>query len=201
MKEFQARTEEEAIEKAEKELDLTRDNFEFEIIEKDYDNITIKIIDKEQEIEEKDILIIDFIKTILFKMGFSVEVKILYKTDDLVSYDIIYKGDPSLLIGRNGQNINSLEKIINAFNKDLYPNKYIELDTGEYRLKKEDYFIKTAHITAMKVKKNKKYILLNKLSPSERKMMHTLLNKYKWIQTESLGDTYLKQIKVSYKNS
>ena len=223
--EYEGKTEKEAIEMAVADLNLERDQFDVEILEtqknslfkKGYVKIRVHTFDDNEgtssfasaekklpfgevvpkgEFEEK---LIDFIKTMIEKMGYDVKVAISYREDKKIGIRLESSAS-SILIGRKGKNLDALQLLANIYAGRLgHEETRIILDTENYRIRREEALVRLAYTTADKVRTTKKSILLEPMNPFERRLIHTTLNDIPDVETKSDGDGLYKQVRVFYK--
>ena len=227
--EFEGKTEKEAIELAANELGLERDQFDVEILEtqknsifkKGYVKIKVHTLEKEKSynsyesknIEEKHTRIvadplpqgefeqklIEFITNIIEKMGYAVKVEITYREDKKLGIKL-ESSHSSILIGRNGKNLDALQLLANIYAGRLgHEEMRIILDTENYRIRREESLVRLAYTTADKVRSSRNSILLEPMNPFERRLIHTTLNDIPDVETKSEGDGLYKQVRVLYK--
>ncbi len=227
--EFEAKTEKEAIEMAVNELRLERDQFDVEILEtqkksifnkgyvkirvhtlsevptankseedRDYDERPRVKIDPvpQGEFEEK---LVTFVKEMVEKMGYDVNVEITYREDKKIGIRMD-SSFSSILIGRKGKNLDALQLLANIYAGRLgHEEIRVILDTENYRLRREETLVRLAYNTADKVRSSHNSILLEPMNPFERRLIHTTLNDIPDVETKSEGDGLYKQVRVLYK--
>ena len=226
--EYEGKTEKEAIEMAVADLNLERDQFDVEILEtqknslfkKGYVKIRVHTFEDNEktssfgsgsakekkspfvevvpkgEFEEK---LIDFIKSMIEKMGYDVKVAIAYREDKKIGIRLESSAS-SILIGRKGKNLDALQLLANIYAGRLgHEETRIILDTENYRIRREEALVRLAYTTADKVRTTKKSILLEPMNPFERRLIHTTLNDIPDVETKSDGDGLYKQVRVFYK--
>lgn len=183
---FQSKNKEVSIDKVLDELNVK----ENEILTKSFEEksglfgkkYTLEVI-KVKDIAEygKEILI-----ELLNSLGkpAKVETKIREK---LIKYEIISK-DNSILIGKNGHILNSIQNYIRqviANQVDFYVN--IQIDIENYK-EKQNYFLeKKVKKLAREVTLSKGTIKLDPMNSYERKIVHDALQGFKYIKSESEG--------------
>ena len=148
------------------------------------------------EFEEK---LIDFINTIITKMGYDVKVQVSYREDKKlgIKLDSSYS---SILIGRKGKNLDALQLLANIYAGRLgHEEVRVILDTENYRIRREESLVRLAYTTADKVRSRHNSILLEPMNPFERRLIHTTLNDIPDVETKSEGDGLYKQVRVLYK--
>ena len=226
--EYEGKTEKEAIEKAAQELGLERDQFDVEILEtqknslfkkgfvkirvhtdgntpvaeKDYEPETRAFRPRvaspipQDEFEQK---LIDFVTTVIQKMGYEVKVDIMFREERKIGIKLQSESS-SILIGRKGKNLDALQLLMNVYAGHLGREDIrVILDTENYRIRREESLVRLAYTTADKVRSYKKSILLEPMNPFERRLIHTTLNDIPDIETKSEGDGLFKQVRVLYK--
>jgi len=225
--EFEGKTEKDAIEMAVNELGLERDQFDVEILEtqknsifkKGYVKIRVHTLDDNEgnwsgdaseekhsrlvadplpqgEFEQK---LIEFIKTMVEKMGYDVKVEVSYREDKKlgIRLDSSYS---SILIGRKGKNLDALQLLANIYAGRLgHEEVRVILDTENYRIRREETLVRLAYTTADKVRLSHNSILLEPMNPFERRLIHTTLNDIPDVETKSEGEGVFKQVRVLYK--
>ncbi|WP_024655377.1 RNA-binding cell elongation regulator Jag/EloR [Borrelia hispanica] len=215
--EFYGKTEQEAIKKAMRDLDLREGEFDVEILDKEKvgflfkkEMIRIKVSPhaKEEEVKsdiqfDEDIYnkVLDFVKGIIDKMGYSVNLKIESREGNYVKI-VIETDSPNILIGREGRNLDALQLLANIYISRLIGDtgnfNRVILDIEDYRERFKSRFINLAINSLHKVKRSRRSILLPTMNPFERRIIHTTLNRYSDIKTESEGDGNLKRVRISY---
>ncbi|BDU62882.1 spoIIIJ-associated protein [Candidatus Borrelia fainii] len=215
--EFYGKTEQEAIKKAMRDLDLREGEFDVEILDKEKvgflfkkEMIKIKVSPhvKEDILKSKARIdegiydkILDFIKGMINKMGYCVDLKIESREDEYIKISID-TDSPNILIGREGRNLDALQLLANVYMSRLIGDNgifnRIVLDIEDYRERFKSRFINLAINSLHKVKRSRRSILLPTMNPFERRIIHTTLNRYSDIKTESEGDGNLKRVRISY---
>lgn len=196
---------EEALEKALKELNLTKDRVNFKVLEegsKGFLNFIgtkparILVDIKPTSLE----LGIDFLKSVLNEMGISTEL-IVEETDDIVKINITGK-DVKYAIGYRGETLNSLQYltsiVVNKDEKTSY--KRVILNAENYREKREKTLENLALKTAYKVKKYGRSYKLEPMQSYERRIIHaTLQNDLEVTTTTSEGVEPFRHVLISLK--
>lgn len=97
--------------------------------------------------------------------------------------------DIALLIGKNGQTLESLQYLVNRiFCTQLRQQKTrVWLDANGYRKRKEKFLQGLAQRTGELVRRTKKKIALDPMPASERKLIHSVLQGKANLRTESKG--------------
>jgi len=219
-KDFEGRTEEEARNKAIEELDLSGSDFDVEVMEvvkkglfkkpscrirvyygEDGDERDVEedaadrgkeSLEAENDTERK---VIEFLNTLIEKMGYEGEATISYRRESKIGIDI-ESPDSSYIIGRKGRNLDAIQLITNVYAGNLDPDIKIVVDSENYRMRHEEQIIRNAYRVADQVKRSGKSRLLDPMNPFERRLVHTALNEYDGVETKSEGEGLYKQVRI-----
>jgi len=224
MKEFEGRTEQEAIAKAVEELHIEREDFDVEIVEPvrkglfKKSNVKIRIhfedendvpeemydVQGAQDEEELDAPInsdledklLLFVATILEKMGYQGKVSISFRKARKLGLNI-ESDNSSIIIGRKGKNLDAIQLLANVYAGQIDPDLKVIIDSENYRMRHEEQLIRMAFKTAEQVKKSGRSRLLEPMNPYERRLVHTALNDFGGVETKSEGEGLYKQIRIT----
>lgn len=214
-REFEGRSEQDAIAKAVEELQIEREDFDVELLEPvkkglfrknvririHYNDGTeeaeeivndLKSAPLNSEFEEK---VIGFVNGLLVKMGFPGKVSVSFRKDAKIGLNI--ESDfSSIIIGRKGKNLDAIQLLTNVFVGKIDPDQKVIIDSENYRMRHEEQIIRIAYKTAEQVKNNGRSRLLEPMNPFERRLVHTALNDFEGVDTKSEGDNLYKQIRI-----
>jgi spoIIIJ-associated protein len=210
-REFEGRSEQEAISNAVEELQIDREDFDIEILPPKRvglfkKNVRIKIYfndGKDNTSEENEAPInsdfeekvITFVTTLITKMGYEAKVSVSFRKERKLGLNIESENS-SIIIGRKGKNLDSIQLITNVFVGRLDQDQKVIIDSENYRLRHEERIIRTAYKTAEQVKYSGRSRLLEPMNPFERRLVHTALTEFDGIETKSEGDSLYKQIRI-----
>ncbi len=109
--------------------------------------------------------------------------------------------EPSLLIGRHGENIFALQNIIKNIAWKQFPGDYkITVDVDDYRKRQEENVIKMAERKADFVRRNQESQALPAMSPYFRRLIHLhLAEKFEDLVTESDGEGDFRHVIIKPK--
>ena len=193
----------EAIEKALKELQTTRENVKIEIIEEGNKGFLGFIGSRDAKVKvTKNVAPVDLAREFLDFVTREMKVDVHYQIEN--REDLIYiniKGkDVGILIGRRGETLESLQYLTSlAVQKKIEERARIILDIDGYRDKREQTLIRLANSLYEKAKKTRKTIILEPMNPHERRIIHTALQNKNDIQTYSEGEEPYRKVVVSLK--
>ena len=140
-------------------------------------------------IEKREV--VKFIKSkiheLLKDMGVNANIEVT-SSNDVPKYTIISDQD-SLVIGKNGKNLQALSTIISQIvMKETSTSFKFVLDVGEYKLKREKHLEHLARNVAKEVKSTKVEAKLDSMNSYERRIVHNALKDNKFVYTESIGE-------------
>lgn len=149
--------------------------------------------------DEFEKAMIDFISSIVRKMGYDVNVEIMSREEKKIGLRLSSRSS-SILIGRKGKNLDALQLLANVFAGRLgQEDTRIILDSENYRIRREESLVRLAYITADRVRTTRGSMLLEPMNPFERRLIHTTLNDIGDVDTKSEGEGLYKQVRVFYK--
>lgn len=151
-----------------------------------------------EEVEKK---LLDFVKTVMKQMEYTVEVSVAFRSNNKLGIKIDSE-DAALIIGKKGANIDALQVLVNAYATKLgYYGLSVIIDADNYRTKKEEALVKLAYSMADRVRDTGRPILLDPMNSYERRIVHTTLNDVPNIETLSEGDGLYKRVKIFCKTN
>lgn len=200
--EKQAKTVDEAIELALKELGIDKEDAEIEILEEGSKGIlgflskAAKVRVTQKENLKKKAL--EFLKGIL--NHFNVDTKMTVEEDE-EQIKINFEGrNVGALIGKHGSTLDALQYLTSlVVNRDTEKRKRIILDAESYRAKRQQALEKLAENMARKVIRTKKSVVLEPMLPNERRIIHTVLQNYEGVCTKSIGEEPNRRVVISMK--
>jgi len=193
--EVTAATVEQAIEKAEAQLGLSRDQFEVQVIKEGRSGI-LGVGGREAVIRvspmtppEKDVLKVatEVLDTLLKFLGVIGKVEVL--SDEMpLALDI--KGDDlGILIGRRGQTLAALEHITKLMVAgQLKAWLPLTVDVAGYKKRRRDSLQKLALYLAEQVKSRRRAMTMEPMPADERRIVHLTLVDNPDVTTHSIGE-------------
>lgn len=155
----------------------------------------------EEDIEEFDAYdeLRDFLTRLLEKMGI---VATLDMIEDKERFDInvnIETEQSTQVIGKRGVILEAIQVLTNTVLIMKRGRYWIKLDCDNYREKRYNAVKGLAKRSAYKVKKYKKRVYIDRLSSSERRIVHALLSGETELETHSEGRDPYRKLVISYK--
>lgn len=195
---FQAKSEEGLLDKALNELGLKEED----VITKSYEEkgglfsgkkYTLEVI-KISDVSEvgKEI-----IKELLSSLGINANIETKLR-DGQIKYQL-HSQNNSVLIGKNGHILDSIQTyvrqaVLNTL--DLYVN--ITIDVEGYKEKQNYYLEKRVKKIARDVTLSKVDVKLDPMNSYERKVVHSALQGFKYVKTESEGEEPNRCVVIKY---
>ena len=201
--EITAATVGEAIEKAEAQLGLSRDQFEVEVVREGKSGI-LGAGDEEALIRvipltplEKDVVqvVTEILDTLLGLLGVTGKVEVL--SDEIPLALDITGDDLGILIGRRGQTLASLEYVTKLIVvgrlKTWLP---LTVDVGGYKKRRCDSLQRLALYLAEQVKSRRRAITMEPIPADERRIVHLTLADNPDVTTQSIGEGESRKVVV-----
>lgn len=225
-RDFEGKTEQDAINQAIEALHIEREDFDVEILdngrrglfkkanvkirvhidstEAEEDDSTLIAEDEEiEQEEEEDLEPNEELETSLCEFIDGVIAHMGYESRTTVSSRKgrkvnleISSESSNIIIGRKGKNLDAIQVLANVFAGKIDSERKIIVDSEGYRVRHEEQIIKNAYRTAMQVRKTGRSRLLEPMNPYERRLVHTALNDVTGIETKSEGEGLYKQVRV-----
>lgn len=139
--------------------------------------------------------VIAFLEKLIEKMGYSGKVTINFRKDQKLGLDI-ESDSSSILIGRKGKNLDALQLLVNVYAGNLDEDLKVVIDSENYRMRHEELIVRNAVKAAEYVKRSGRSKLLEPMNPFERRLVHTALNDFDGVDTKSEGDGLYKQVRI-----
>lgn len=145
--------------------------------------VEIEVIEKRNILPE----IKNYIVNILKLSGFTVNIEV--KNKETIPTLTIYSDNDSLIIGRNGKNLQALSIITNQHIQKLIGKSYkFILDVNSYKEKRDEHLENLARKIAREVAKTKIEVKMDSMNSYERRVIHNALTNNKKVYTESVGE-------------
>ncbi|MDY6072232.1 MAG: R3H domain-containing nucleic acid-binding protein [Bacilli bacterium] len=195
---FQAKSEEGLLDKALNELGLKEED----VITKSYEEKGGLFSGKKYTLEVIKISDVaevgkEIIKELLSSLGINANIETKLR-DDQIKYQL-HSQNNSVLIGKNGHILDSIQTYVRQAllnTLDLYVN--ITIDVEGYK-EKQNYFIeKKVKKIARDVTLSKMDVKLDPMNSYERKVVHSALQGFKYVKTESEGEEPNRCVVIKY---
>ena len=120
-----------------------------------------------------------------------------YREDDTI-YISVSGNDCGSAIGRHGETLEAITYMTTLIaNKHSEERVRVHLDVGGYRKHREQVLINLANKAAFKVKKTGRKVVMEPMTPSERRLVHSHLQSVNGVDTHSEGEEPNRRIIVT----
>lgn len=201
-----AKTVDEAVELAIKELGVSKEKVDIEVIDEGSKGILgligtrpakVKVILKQTPKEKIE----EFLNNVCKAMNVDVERINILQEGDFIKVNI-YGKDMYKLIGKEGEVLDALQFLTGiVVNKDCEHEDSIRviLDCQNFRKKREESLKRLALTLADKVARSKRSIRLRPMTPYERRIIHTTLQNHRFVTTYSEGEEPYRKVVITLK--
>lgn len=139
-----------------------------------------------------------FIVDVAATMGLQVEVEVVPGKDA----DVLQIAGPDLglLIGRRGQTLDALQYLANIV-ANRYSDSFVRLilDAENFRERRKKTLEDLADRLASRVVRTRKEVVLEPMSPQERKIIHSRLQDHRQVNTYSKGEEPNRRVVITLK--
>lgn len=191
--EFKGRNLEEVIDLAEHALKLPRSKFNYEIVTEKTKLFGMKskeiVIRAWPKIDLEESSVTEFLDKLLSLFPLDINCQVKRKNDMI--YCIFEGKDKYLLLRKDGSLLLAFQHLLNK----IAPQK-IQTDCDFYRKRKERELSQYVQQIARQVHETGKNEILDLMNPYERRIVHIAANQIPGITTESIGEGFLKRVKI-----
>ena len=162
---------------------------------------------KEQRPKREDYIvknqdkIVSYLQNIVIAMGYP-DATVEFSEDGNRHFTLNIKTEEntSLIIGKRGSTLNSLQFLVNNYAKKFSSHFFrIEVDCDDYRESRKKTLEELALNLAKKSKKIGRPVELEPMTSVERKIIHNALTGIKNVETESRGDEPYRYLVITAK--
>ena len=198
MKEFTAKTVEEAVKLASEELGIEENDVIFTISNEKKGILSKKASIVVYELSDAIEFAEEYVKNVIESLGIGdVKVKSSLE-DDIIRLTIDTDHNP-ILIGKNGVTLQALNEIVRLAVSGKFRRRFrILLDIGDYKNNKYSRVASVARRTAKEVQKTHVDVVLDPMPSDERRIVHNVLSNFSHITTESSGEGRRRAVTIKY---
>jgi len=198
----------EAVKSALRQLGASEDNVNIKILEQPSKKF-FGLMGSKDAIVEVELITkmgessIDLAKSFLQDVFSAMEVDVTieqFNRDDHILLNLVGK-NLGILIGRRGQTLDSLQYLVNIVaNKQKSGNKTrFILDAEDYRYRRKLTLEDLAEKLAEKAVRTGRDVVLEPMTPLERKIIHSQLQNHPLVETHSLGEEPNRKVIITIK--
>lgn len=197
MNKFEGSTEKEAVEKACKELGVSKEELNYHVISSKTSlfstTVTIGIYTVNDVIVYAD----DYIKKCLKALGVTGTNEAKYE-DGVIKMNIVTPKE-RVVIGRNGDTLRSINELTRSACFTKFGGHYkILLNCDQYKETKYSKFVSIAKRAAHQVRESHVTVVLDPMTSDERRIVHEALKRYDDIKTVSEGTGHERHVTIQY---
>ena len=184
---YEAKTLEEAVNKALTELNISEENLIIKL--KEEKSGLLKKSTKIEVINANELVnyLKESLTTILNLMNIKSNLEVRRRDKNIELK--IFSDQNGLLIGKEGKNLESLQNILRQILlKEEITDYKVILDIENYKEKKVTHLERTVKQIAREVAKTKVEAKLDRMNSYERRIVHNALSNNKYVYTESIGE-------------
>ena len=211
VKEVKPEVKEEVKEQKQEEKVVVKEEKETPVAEKTTEvkeeTVVVKEEVKEQRPKREDYIvknqdkIVSYLQNIVIAMGYP-DATVEFSEDGNRHFTLNIKTEEntSLIIGKRGSTLNSLQFLVNNYAKKFSSHFFrIEVDCDDYRESRKKTLEELALNLAKKSKKTGRPVELEPMTSVERKIIHNALTGIKNVETESRGDEPYRYLVITAK--
>ena len=211
VKEVKTEVKEEVKEQKQEEKVVVKEEKETPVDEKTTEVKEETVVEKEEVKEQRpkreDYIvknqdkIVSYLQNIVIAMGYP-DATVEFSEDGNRHFTLNIKTEEntSLIIGKRGTTLNSLQFLVNNYAKKFSSHFFrIEVDCDDYRESRKKTLEELALNLAKKSKKTGRPVELEPMTSVERKIIHNALTGIKNVETESRGDEPYRYLVITAK--
>ncbi|MBN2199785.1 MAG: Jag N-terminal domain-containing protein [Candidatus Aminicenantes bacterium] len=191
--EFKGKNLEDAVSHAEHVLKLQRNQLNYEIVTEKTKLFGIKgreiVIRAWPKEAPEESAVTKFLNALLPVFPLEIGFQVKQKSDHL--YVIFNGNDKQLLLWKDGALLLALQHVLNKIS-----DQKVQVDCEFFRKRKEKKLKDLAQDVGRAVRDTGREEVLDLMNPYERRIIHMTINQFPDLASESLGDGFLKKVKV-----
>ncbi len=197
MKTYIAKTLEDVLAQAEKELKIPANDLSYKIVDEKTGIFSRKLVVEVYEVSDAIAFAEAYLIKTISQMGIDVTAQTTLK-DDIINITLNSSRNP-ILIGKNGITLQALNELVRLATSSKFKKRFrILLDINDYKEAKYDKVIAIAKRIARDVTRTKVDVTLDPMPADERRMVHGALTGMPNIKTESVGEGHHRAICIRY---
>ena len=211
VKEVKTEVKSEVKEEKQEEKVLVQEQKEVPVVEETTE-VQEEVVSQKEEVKEQrpkreDYIvknqdkIVSYLQNIVIAMGYP-DATVDFSEDGNRHFTLNIKTEEntSLIIGKRGSTLNSLQFLVNNYAKKFSSHFFrIEVDCDDYRESRKKTLEELALNLAKKSKKTGRPVELEPMTSVERKIIHNALTGIKNVETESRGDEPYRYLVITAK--
>lgn len=202
IREYEVKSEEEAIKQAVNELGIAPSFMQTTILKEKKGLFGIGTslqVEVKIDVDEAEYGL-EYLKTVLSDMGIDAHVEVRFSKENKSIKYMVHSEENPLLIGKRGKTLDAfqlmLRQVVNQFSDG---KRIITLDIGGYKDQRVKQLEILATKTAKEVAISKIEVTLDPMNSYERRIIHTKLAEWRDVFTESTGEEGSRRVVIKPK--
>ena len=204
--EYKGKNVDEAITNACVALGIAADKLDYDVVDKGSNGFfgfgSKPAIIKARKNESVEDIVTEFLNKVFSAMELTVKLDIKVEEgekENTININVI-GDDMGILIGKRGQTLDSLQYLVSlVVNKESDKFNRVKLDTENYRERRKATLENLARNISLKVKIIKKPVALEPMNPYERRVIHSVLQNDRYVETHSEGEEPYRKVVITLK--
>lgn len=198
MKEYNAKTVDDAVKQASEDLGIAEEEVIFTIKEEKTGLLSKKAVIVVYELSDAIEFAEEYVKNVVESLGVTGVKTSTSLEDDVIRIQIDTDHNP-ILIGKNGITLQALNEIVRLAVSGKFRRRFrILLDIGDYKESKYARVASIARRSAEEVQKTHVDVTLDPMPSDERRIVHSALVEWSNIKTESSGEGRNRAVTIKY---
>lgn len=137
----------------------------------------------------------EFVNSVVEMSGLDLEIEVVCRDSEI--HVELRGSDCGMLLGRNGELLNSIEYLANKiYGRSIPKDARITFDAAGFRSARERELRMMASYAADRVRSSRKPFSFEPMPPTERRILHLVLVDEPGVRTESLGEGDSRKVVV-----
>ena len=197
MKEFTAKTIEDAVKEACADLGVSESSLVYSVKEEKKGLFKKSAIISVFTIEDAAEYVKDYLVKALRALGVEATAESSIE-EDVIKVTLDSPRNP-IIIGKNGKTLQALNEVAKIALSTKFRHRYrIVLDVGGYKEDRYERIARLAKRTARDVQRSHVSVSLDPMTPDERRVVHNAVAGFDHIKTESFGEGANRAVHIEY---
>lgn len=209
--EINAKTVDDAIQAALKELGADEDEVEITVLKKgragvlgmgsEEARVKVRLLDETPEFSDVDRVAKEVLEKLIETMSIDGEVKVVQQSTDGSPANLDVEGDDlGVLIGRRGQTLASLQYVVRLIVAERLKRWVpLNVDVAGYKRRRYESLRSLALRLADQVRRTQRLITLEPMPSDERRIIHLALANHPDVATQSMGEGATRKVAILLK--
>lgn len=199
MKEYSAKTVNDALAAAAADKGVAQSELQYEVLEEKtgFLGMGSKAVIKAYCFKDVVKFVEEYLKT--YFNGLHLEVSVDVTSEDNKIKVMLNAENNAILIGKGGETLRAINVVVRSATSSEFKHRYdILVDINNYKEERYEKISALAMRVAKSVVRTKTDATLDPMPNDERKVIHQLLSEMKYIRTESEGERAQRRLRIIY---